>query len=134
MGAICLAGCDVMWRDAVRTARWRDKLSLWFRHTGWRPADVAAADPWPPFVLPAGRLYTATRATAGGVRWTIGALLAFAAAVALQNQLIAHAAALSLAARLALAGAVTAALLLVAYCLQPVAPSAASAPARTPAG
>ena len=124
----------VMWHDAVRTARWRDRLSLWFRHTGWRPADVAAADPWPAFVLPAGRLYTATRATAGGVRWTIAALLAFAAAVVMQNQLIAHAATLSLPARLALVGAITAALLLVAYCLQPVVPSAASAPARTPAG
>jgi len=124
----------VMWQDALRTARWRDKLSLWFRHTGWRPADVAAADPWPAFVLPAGRLYTATRARAGGARWTVAAILAFAAAVVMQNQLIAHAATLPLAARLALVGAVTAALLLVAYCLQPAAPSAASAPARTPAG
>jgi alkylglycerol monooxygenase len=70
----------------------------------------------------------------GAARWTFAALSMFAAAVAMQNQLVVHAAALSLAARLALAGAVTAALLLVAYCLQPVAPSAASAPARTRAG
>jgi sterol desaturase/sphingolipid hydroxylase (fatty acid hydroxylase superfamily) len=122
----------VMWRDALRTARWRDKLSLWFRHTGWRPADVAAADPWPPFVLPSGRLYTATRTSTQGPRWTAAALSAFIAAVVLQNRLITHAAALALAPKLALVGAVTAALLLAAYCLQAVAPSGASAPARTP--
>jgi alkylglycerol monooxygenase len=127
----------VMWHDARRTARWRDKLTLWFRRTGWRPADVAAADPWPAFTLPAGRLYTATRAAAGGARWTVAALLLFAAAVVMQNRLVAHAGALSVPARLALAGAVTAALLLMAYCLRPALPAApcgASEPARTPAG
>lgn len=124
----------VMWQDARRTARWRDKLALWWRHTGWRPADVAAADPWPPFVLPARRLYCATRACAEGKRWTVAAVLCFLAAVALQNQLVTHAATLAWLPKLALVGAVTAALLLLAYCLQPRASSAASAPARTPAG
>ena len=28
--------------DARRTARWQDKLRIWFMPTGWRPADVAA--------------------------------------------------------------------------------------------
>ncbi len=125
---------SVMWRDALRTARWRDKLALWFGHTGWRPADVAAADPWPPFVLPTGRLYLATRASTHGARWTAAALAAFIAAVVLQNQLITHAATLAVLPKLALVGAVTAALLLAAYCLQPVAPCDASAPARTSAG
>jgi sterol desaturase/sphingolipid hydroxylase (fatty acid hydroxylase superfamily) len=32
---------DYLWFDAVHTKRWRDKLGIWFRHTGWRPADVA---------------------------------------------------------------------------------------------
>ena len=30
-----------LWFDAVRTQRWRDKLGIWFRRTGWRPQDVA---------------------------------------------------------------------------------------------
>lgn len=34
-----------LWFDAVRTRRWRDKLGIWFRRTGWRPADVAAKFP-----------------------------------------------------------------------------------------
>jgi sterol desaturase/sphingolipid hydroxylase (fatty acid hydroxylase superfamily) len=34
-----------LWFDAVRTRRWRDKLGIWFRRTGWRPADVEARFP-----------------------------------------------------------------------------------------
>lgn len=34
-----------LWFDAVRTTRWRDKLGIWFRRTGWRPADMAASFP-----------------------------------------------------------------------------------------
>ena len=29
-----------LWFDAVRTAHWKDKIGIWFRRTGWRPADV----------------------------------------------------------------------------------------------
>lgn len=29
-----------LWFDAVHTRRWRDRLGIWFRRTGWRPADV----------------------------------------------------------------------------------------------
>lgn len=36
-------------RDAWRTRRWRDKLALWWKPPGWRPADLAAADPKPAF-------------------------------------------------------------------------------------
>ena len=36
---------DYLWFDAVRARRWRDKLGIWFRRTGWRPADVEAAYP-----------------------------------------------------------------------------------------
>lgn len=32
-------------KDAWRTNNWWDKIRIWFMHTGWRPADVAAADP-----------------------------------------------------------------------------------------
>jgi sterol desaturase/sphingolipid hydroxylase (fatty acid hydroxylase superfamily) len=38
-----------LWRDACRTARWRDKLRLWFMPTGWRPDDVRARWPQPAF-------------------------------------------------------------------------------------
>ena len=34
-----------LWFDAVRTRRWRDKIGIWFRRTGWRPADVEALYP-----------------------------------------------------------------------------------------
>jgi len=34
-----------LWFDASRTARWRDKLGIWFRRTGWRPDDVEAGFP-----------------------------------------------------------------------------------------
>lgn len=36
---------NYLWFDAVHTRRWRDKLGIWFRRTGWRPADVAARYP-----------------------------------------------------------------------------------------
>ena len=36
---------DYLWFDAVRAQRWRDKLGIWFRRTGWRPADVEARFP-----------------------------------------------------------------------------------------
>lgn len=36
-----------LWADAQRTGRLWDKLRIWFMPTGWRPADVAAADPHP---------------------------------------------------------------------------------------
>ena len=31
--------------DARHARRWQDKIGVWFRRTGWRPADVAAAFP-----------------------------------------------------------------------------------------
>ena len=36
---------NYLWFDAVHTKRWRDKLGIWFRRTGWRPADVAERYP-----------------------------------------------------------------------------------------
>ena len=36
---------DYLWFDAVRARRWRDKLGVWFRRTGWRPPDVEARYP-----------------------------------------------------------------------------------------
>jgi alkylglycerol monooxygenase len=36
---------DYLLFDARHTQRWRDKMGVWFRRTGWRPADVAAEFP-----------------------------------------------------------------------------------------
>ncbi|MEO1202801.1 MAG: hypothetical protein AAFX10_08845, partial [Pseudomonadota bacterium] len=36
---------DYLLHDARQTTRWRDKLGIWFRRTGWRPADVEARYP-----------------------------------------------------------------------------------------
>jgi sterol desaturase/sphingolipid hydroxylase (fatty acid hydroxylase superfamily) len=36
---------DYLWFDARHTRRWQDKLGIWFRRTGWRPADVTARYP-----------------------------------------------------------------------------------------
>jgi len=36
---------DYLWFDARKTKRWRDKLGVWFRRTGWRPPDVEARYP-----------------------------------------------------------------------------------------
>jgi sterol desaturase/sphingolipid hydroxylase (fatty acid hydroxylase superfamily) len=36
---------DYLLFDARKTRRWRDKLGIWFRRTGWRPADVEAQFP-----------------------------------------------------------------------------------------
>ena len=46
------ANVEVYWATAVearRAARWRDKLQIWFRPPGWRPADVAARYPKPDY-------------------------------------------------------------------------------------
>ena len=36
---------DYLLFDARKARRWRDKLGIWFRRTGWRPADVEARYP-----------------------------------------------------------------------------------------
>ena len=37
----------LMMKDAWRAADWRDKFTVWFKPTGWRPADVEARFPVP---------------------------------------------------------------------------------------
>ncbi len=36
---------DYLLFDARKARRWRDKIGIWFRRTGWRPPDVAARYP-----------------------------------------------------------------------------------------
>lgn len=38
-----------LWKDAVKTQHWTDKIKLWFMPTGWRPADVSQSNPWEPY-------------------------------------------------------------------------------------
>lgn len=45
-------------RDSWRTRRWVDKLLVWWKPPGWRPADLAALEPTPAFELAAQRKYT----------------------------------------------------------------------------
>jgi sterol desaturase/sphingolipid hydroxylase (fatty acid hydroxylase superfamily) len=40
-------------KDSWRAASWADKLRVWFKHPGWRPADVAARWPKPAFDIAA---------------------------------------------------------------------------------
>jgi alkylglycerol monooxygenase len=49
------ANAEVYWHTAVdawHARRWRDKLLVWLKPPGWRPADVAVRYPKPAFVMP----------------------------------------------------------------------------------
>lgn len=48
------ANAEVYWgllQDSWHTKNWGDKLRVWIKPPGWRPADVAARFPHPPFEL-----------------------------------------------------------------------------------
>ncbi|TFY99075.1 lysoplasmalogenase family protein [Ramlibacter humi] len=48
------SNAEVYWalaKDSWHARRWRDKLLVWFKPPGWRPADVAARFPKPPFEM-----------------------------------------------------------------------------------
>lgn len=48
------ANAEVYWqllRDSWHTRHWGDKLRVWFKTPGWRPDDVAARFPKPPFSI-----------------------------------------------------------------------------------
>lgn len=73
-------------RDSWHTRRWRDKLRVWFKAPGWRPADLAAQDAQegrPVFSLGAVQRYdppaTAAQRWAGGLQFVlwIGIVLSF---------------------------------------------------------
>lgn len=43
-----LIGIQHIWlilKDAIRAQSWKDKIKIWFMHTGWRPADVSELYP-----------------------------------------------------------------------------------------
>ncbi|RYX90480.1 MAG: hypothetical protein EOO28_29135 [Comamonadaceae bacterium] len=75
------ANAEVYWslaKDSWHAQRWGDKLRVWVKPPGWRPADVAARFPKPPFDITAvERFHPAVSRTAlwfGAVQF--GALLA----------------------------------------------------------
>jgi sterol desaturase/sphingolipid hydroxylase (fatty acid hydroxylase superfamily) len=54
------ANLQVYWelaKDSWRTTAWADKLRVWFKPPGWRPADVAARWPKPAFDIRAVKRY-----------------------------------------------------------------------------
>jgi alkylglycerol monooxygenase len=104
-----------VWRDAARARRPFDRLSIWWRRTGWRPADVAASDPQAPFVLDDVTRFTATR----GDKWAAVAVGLFVLAAILNNILLTQVTTLPLATKLALAVGVTLLLIAMAWALQP---------------
>ena len=54
------SNAEVYWslaQDSWRARDWTDKLRVWFKPPGWRPADVAARFPKPAFEMPAVRRF-----------------------------------------------------------------------------
>jgi sterol desaturase/sphingolipid hydroxylase (fatty acid hydroxylase superfamily) len=94
------ANLEVYWAiacDAWRAGSWWDKLRIWVMPPGWRPGDVAHADPKPPFRLEAVRRFDPpmSRGT------QVAALLAFILLLGLACALLWQAHHLSLGMRLA---------------------------------
>jgi sterol desaturase/sphingolipid hydroxylase (fatty acid hydroxylase superfamily) len=54
-------------RDAVRARSWTDKVRIWFKPPGWRPADVATRFPKPPFRIEQVERYDPPTSRATGV-------------------------------------------------------------------
>jgi alkylglycerol monooxygenase len=95
------ANAEVYWHtaiDAWHAERWRDKLLLWLKPPGWRPADVAARYPKPVFVMPTERFDPPLPKAV-----MVYALLQFALLLAMTTQFLGMAGAASLSALLAYA-------------------------------
>ena len=70
-------------QDSWRAASWADKLRVWFKPPGWRPADVAARWPKPAFDIAAVQRFDPPLSRSAGVAAAalFGALLAGTAAL-----------------------------------------------------
>lgn len=67
------ANAEVYWalaRDSWHARSWADKLRVWFKPPGWRPADVAARFPKPAFDIAQVRRYEPE--VSRGVQWFAG--------------------------------------------------------------
>jgi hypothetical protein len=95
--------------DSWRAASWGDKLRVWLKPPGWRPADVAARWPKPAFDLAAVRRFDPP--VSKGLAWLSAGL--FAAVLAATSLLLWNAHVLSIGTQLAGGAAVLAALWLI---------------------
>jgi sterol desaturase/sphingolipid hydroxylase (fatty acid hydroxylase superfamily) len=95
------ANAEVYWKTAVdmwHARRWRDKLLLWLKPPGWRPAELAARYPKPGFTMITERFHPPL---SGAL--TIYALLQFAVLLGMTTQFLGMAGAASLSTLLAYA-------------------------------
>jgi alkylglycerol monooxygenase len=93
------ANVEVYWntaQDAWHATRWRDKLLVWLKPPGWRPADVAARFPKADFVMPTARF---DPPLSGSMKLYV--LLQFALLLGMATQFLGMAGTASLAALLA---------------------------------
>ena len=63
-------------QDCWRARSWTDKLRVWFKHPGWRPADVAARWPKAPFDFAAAAARRYDPPMSRGAQWAAVALFA----------------------------------------------------------
>jgi hypothetical protein len=71
-----------LWQDSRHTRRWADKLAVWWRPPGWRPADVAARFPRAAFDLAAAQRHdppSSPRAARAAMTLFTGVLVATSA-------------------------------------------------------
>ncbi|MEO5830147.1 MAG: sterol desaturase family protein [Rhodanobacter sp.] len=95
------ANVEVYWstaQDAWHATRWRDKLLVWLKPPGWRPADVAARFPKADFTMPTERF---DPPLSGSMKLYV--LLQFALLLGMATQFLGMAGTASLAALLAYA-------------------------------
>jgi sterol desaturase/sphingolipid hydroxylase (fatty acid hydroxylase superfamily) len=123
------ANLQIYWelaKDSWRARAWADKLRVWTKHPGWRPADVAARWPKPPFEIAQMQRYDPPLARAAG----LSALALFGVALAATAAFLWNAHTLSLAEQAGAAAAVVLMLLGVGALTTPRAPAALRAPRR----
>ena len=90
--------------DARRASNWADRLRIWFKHPGWRPADVAAKWPKPAFDIRKVERYDPPMPRGA----QIAALATFAALLGATTAFLWNAHRLSLMQQFAIAGLVVA--------------------------
>ncbi|WP_409970413.1 sterol desaturase family protein [Piscinibacter sp.] len=114
-----------MAQDTWRATSWGDRLRIWFKHPGWRPADVAAKWPKPAFDI--GRVNRYDPPLSRGAAWAANGV--FVLLLNATTWFLWNAHALSLTQQVATAGGIMAALYLVgAICT----PRSVSVRARVP--
>jgi sterol desaturase/sphingolipid hydroxylase (fatty acid hydroxylase superfamily) len=123
------ANLQIYWelvKDSWRARSWADKLRVWFKPPGWRPADVAARWPKPPFDIARVQRYDPPMSRAA-VR--LAALL-FALLLGATALFLWSAHTLAAVQQLATAVAIVAGLWVVGTICTPRAPSATAGEAR----